>query len=188
MFSRRIALITGKGGVGRTTVAAAWAVAAARAGKRVLVAEIAKPGEGKSSLGRLLSTEHLDADPQQVRANLWACQLWAARGHEMFLGTVLPSVLGRAALRSKAIRKFVDAVPSFYEMGLFYHLLTLLRARHHDGTYTYETVIVDMPATGHTLALTELPDVILRLVAKGPVARLLREGQSYLNDPEQTAA
>lgn len=188
MFSRRIALVTGKGGVGRTTVAAAWATAAAKAGKRVLVAEFSRPGEGDSSLGRVLGVGDLDADPRRVSPNLWACQLWAARGHELFLGSVLPSLLGRAALRSKAIRKFLAAVPSFHEMGLFYHLLTLLRGRDQDGTDTYEMIIVDMPATGHTLALTELPDVLLRLVSKGPIARLLREGQAYLNDPEQTAA
>jgi anion-transporting ArsA/GET3 family ATPase len=45
-----------------------------------------------------------------------------------------------------------------------------------------------MPATGHTLALTGLPAALLRLVQRGPIASALREGQSYLNDPEKGAA
>ena len=45
-----------------------------------------------------------------------------------------------------------------------------------------------MPATGHTLSLTGLPELLLRLVPRGPIAAALREGQSYLNDPKLGAA
>jgi anion-transporting ArsA/GET3 family ATPase len=47
----------------------------------------------------------------------------------------------------------------------------------------HELVVIDMPATGHTLALTGLPEILLKLMPRGPVARALKEGQTYLNDP-----
>ena len=55
-------------------------------------------------------------------------------------------------------------------------------------TPRHEVFIVDMPATGHTLALTSLPAIILNLLPVGPMARAMRVGQSYLNDPANGAA
>jgi len=98
------------------------------------------------------------------------------------------TTLARAAMNSEAIRKLLNAGPSFREMGVFFHLLTLLRAKRHDGSPEHEVVLIDMPATGHTLSLTGLPDLLLRLVPRGPIAEALREGQSYLNDPAKGEA
>lgn len=186
-LDRRVLLISGKGGVGRTTVTAALARAAARRGKRVLVCEIGDPEGGPSAIGRLLGVE-VGPEPRPVEAGLDAAHLWARTGHELFLTSVLPGkALVKAALRSKAVGKFLTAAPSFHEMGVFYHLLTLLRARDR-GRPRYEMVVLDMPATGHTLALTGLPDILLRLMPTGPIAAALREGQAILNDPRQGAA
>lgn len=187
-LDRRILLVSGKGGVGRTTVTVALARAAARAGKRTLVCEIANPEGGPSAIGRLLGGRGLSPEPAPVEKNLDACHLWAREGHEGFLRTVLPGrALIKAALRSKAVDKFLTAAPSFHEMGVFYHLLTLLEAEHK-GRRRHDMVVLDMPATGHTLALTGLPRILLRLMPGGPIAALLRRGQAILNDPEQGAA
>lgn len=48
--------------------------------------------------------------------------------------------------------------------------------------------MADMPATGHTLALTSLPEVLLDALPDGPIPRYMREGQAYLNDPEKCLA
>jgi anion-transporting ArsA/GET3 family ATPase len=82
----------------------------------------------------------------------------------------------------------LSAGPSFKEMGVFFQLLTLLRAKHSNGEPEHQLVLIDMPATGHTLSLTGLPELLLRLVPRGPIAAALREGQSYLNDPKLGAA
>lgn len=184
-IDRRVLLITGKGGVGRTTVTVALAQAAARH-RRVLVAEIA---EGPSAIGRLLGRSQLGPEPVEVSPNLWANQLRARTGHEDFLRTVLPSrTLIRAALRSKAVGKFLIAAPSFHEMGIFYHLLELLQATRADGSPRFELMVVDMPATGHALALTGLPEILLRLIPSGPISRAMVQGQSILNNPKSGAA
>ena len=189
MIHKRILLISGKGGVGRTTTAAALARAAARAGKRVLVADLSDKEEDQSPLARAFDHDTLTAVPVEVDERIQACHLWAQRGHELFFTSFLPSrALIRVALGFKAIRKFMTAAPSFQEMGIFYHLLSLLKETGPDGRPRHDLIIVDMPATGHTLALTLLPRILLRLISGGPVEALLREGQSFLNNPRTCAA
>ncbi|MBW2271982.1 MAG: AAA family ATPase [Deltaproteobacteria bacterium] len=190
ILSRRIHLITGKGGVGRTTVAAALAVAAASRGKRVLLTEIGDPEGGFSAIGRKFGREHLTPDPEPLGpSGLRGCHVWATRGHELFAHSVVPAgPLIRAALRSRTLRKFVAAVPSLYELGVFYHLLALLQAEHADGGPEHEVIVADMPATGHTLALMRLPEILLDALPDGPIPRYMREGQAYLNDPAKGVA
>ncbi len=189
VLNRRVVLVTGKGGVGRTTVAVALARVAAQAGKRVLLAEVGDPEGGYSPCGRHFGVEHLSEHPRPIGDGVLGAHLWARAGHESFLSTVLPAPpLVRAAVRSKSLSKFLIAAPSFHEMGVFYHLLTLLKAQRKDGTPEHELIVIDMPATGHTLALTGLPDILLRLIPRGPIATAMREGQAFLNHPKSAAA
>lgn len=186
LLTRRIILITGKGGVGRTTMTAAIARAAVRMGRRVLIAEIGQPDGDYSPLARLYGRETLPDEIEELEPGVHGQLLWARQGHQLFVERILPvQALARAAMRSKALSRLLDAAPSFNEMGIFYQLLDLLKKKRPDGSPVHETILVDMPATGHTLALTGLPEVLLRLMPTGPIAELLREGQSYLNDPRK---
>lgn len=189
-LDRRIWLLTGKGGVGRTALAAACALFAARRGKRVLLTEIGDPAEHCSPLARIFGRALLpEGAPAPIADGILGVQLLATTGQESYLHSVLPSkMLARAVLSSEALRRLAAAGPSLRELGLFHQLLTLLRARRADGTPEHELVIADMPATGHTLSLTALPERLLRLLKSGPIHDNLREGQSYLNDPAKTAA
>jgi arsenite-transporting ATPase len=187
LLHRRIILVTGKGGVGRTTISAAIARAAAREGRRVLLTEIGEPDGDYSPLARVYGRETLPESPQTLEPGVKGQLLWARRGHQLFVEKMIPmGALASAAMRSKALERLLEAAPSFHEMGVFYQLLTLIQATAQDGSPLHETILVDMPATGHTLALTGLPDVLLRLMPTGPIAELLREGQRYLNDPRMT--
>ncbi|MDZ4694530.1 MAG: ArsA family ATPase [Deltaproteobacteria bacterium] len=188
-FHQRINLITGKGGVGRTVVAVALAKSLALAGRNVLLVETGQPDEGFSPLGQYLGRANLDDEPRNVGPHLDACQLWANTGHELFARSVIPAgPLVTAALRSKPLRRFMNAAPSFYELGILYHFLHLVQLEERGGGKRYDAVVVDMPATGHTLALTSLPDVALRVVEKGPLASAMRRGQGFIHDAKVTAA
>lgn len=190
LLERRIHLVTGKGGVGRTTVAAAMARLAAADGKRVLLCEVGDPEGGPSSIGACFGKPELGPDPEPLGPpGLLGCLVWATRGHELFAQQVIPAgPLIRTALRSDTLRKFVAAVPSLYELGVFYHLLCLLQETDAQGQPLHEVVVADMPATGQTLALTSLPAVLLDALPDGPIPRYMREGQAYLNDPEKCLA
>jgi len=184
-----VVLITGKGGVGRSVMTAVLARIAASRGKRVLVTEIGEESDDYSPLAKHFGRSRLPTHPELIEQNLSAAVLLARTGQELFLKSVLRSgTIARAALSSDALRRLLSAGPSFREMGVFFQLLTCLRAKRKDESPEHELILVDMPATGHTLSLTGLPELLLRLVPRGPIADSLREGQSYLNDPKQAAA
>lgn len=188
-LTRRILLVTGKGGVGRTTLTAAMARAAAQAGRRVLIAEIGDPDGDYSPLARLFKRDALPPEPVELERGVRGCLLWSRSGHSLFLEQVLPiQALVSAAMKSKALNKLLDAAPSFNEMGVFNHFLHLAQLKRRDGSPEYDLILIDMPATGHTLALTGLPNVLLKLMPTGPIAELLRQGQRLLYDPKISAA
>lgn len=188
-LSKRLVLITGKGGVGRSTVSAALAQVARRAGKRVLLTEVGDGGDDYSPLAQRFGINQLPRKAAEIAPGIQGSQLLSDTGIELFLVSVLRSgLLARTALGFEPLRRLFSAAPSLREMGTFFHLLTYLRAERSPGIPLHEIILVDMPATGHTLALTGLPDVVLRLVTRGPIADGLREGQSYLHDPARTGA
>jgi anion-transporting ArsA/GET3 family ATPase len=185
----RAVLVTGKGGVGKTTLTASLARYAAAQGKRVLCAEMVGDSAASSALSSALGIDHLDVEPVAVAPNLNAVLLAPHLGHTRFLRDVLPMrILADAAMRSAAIRRFLAAAPTFPEMGVLYRLLDLVRAKRRDGTDEHEMIIVDLPATGHALALAQIPASLLRIIPSGPIAAAVREGLDLLMDAERTGA
>lgn len=186
---KRVALVTGKGGVGRTTLSASLARAAADRGVRVLLTEIGEPDGDYTPLARLYGRETFPGDPTIIAPGVKGCTLWPRKGHELFFRRVIPvAPLVRAAMNSGALRRLLEAAPSFREMGVFYHMFHLLELTRPDGSYEHELVIIDMPASGHTLGLTGLRDRLLALMPTGPIARVLNDGEGYFHDPEKTGA
>ncbi len=189
LLGKRVVLVTGKGGVGRSTLTAALAQVARRAGKRVLLAEVGDGSDDYSALAQRFGLNQLPRTAAEIAPGIQGSQLLSDAGVELFLTSVLRvPMLARTALGFEPLRRLFSAAPSLRELGTFFHLLTYLRAEQSPGVPLHELVLVDMPATGHTLALTGLPDVILRLVTRGPIAEGLREGQSFLNNPLRTSA
>lgn len=195
----RAVLVTGKGGVGKTTFAASLARFVAQSGKRVLVTEIGgeeAPGSPDpraklvtSALAEALGAARITEEPEEIAPNLRIASLAPALGHQRFLRDVLPmKLLADAAMRAGAIRRFLSAAPTFPEMGVLYRLLDLVRAKHRDGSPLHEMIIVDLPATGHALALAQIPASLLRVIPSGPIADAVREGLELLMDPARTGA
>jgi anion-transporting ArsA/GET3 family ATPase len=66
--------------------------------------------------------------------------------------------------------------------------LDLVRQTRSDGTFEHEMLVVDMPATGHALALAQIPSSLLRIIQVGPIANAVREGLDFLLDPTKAGA
>lgn len=188
LFSKRVVLISGKGGVGRTVCSAALAHAAAVRGRRVLVADLEEPSsERRSALARLYGMAQLPAEPVAVGPHIDGVLVQTEYGTELFLKSIVNRALVGLAMRSRSLQRLLYAAPSFREMGMFFHLLHLLE-REEKGRPRYDFVVADMPATGHALAMTSLPDILLGLMPRGPVAEAFKRGQAIFNNPELTGS
>ena len=188
LWDRRALLISGKGGVGKSTLAAAIARAAVRSGRSVLLAELTPSLEGPSVLAPLVGARSPGPEVTQVEPGLSFVRLGASEGHRRFLEDVLPlRLMADAALRSRALRRFLEAVPAMREMGLLYQMLDLVRQTRRDGGFVHPLCVLDLPATGHALALASLPRAVLSLMPGGPIGRAVREGLELLQDPRRTA-
>jgi anion-transporting ArsA/GET3 family ATPase len=193
LFARRVLLVTGKGGVGKTTVTAALARDAAMAGKRVLAAEISyeSPREaddvGASALTSPLATAFgvapfVDA-PRRIDENLYGARLSPLTGHLQFLRDTLPvRLLADAAMKSAAVRRFFVAAPTLAELGIVYRLLHLLDEKRGGGANEWDLVVCDLPATGHALALAQVPQTLVSVLRAGPIHAAAQRGLDVLRD------
>ncbi|MFY0582216.1 arsenic transporter [Cystobacter fuscus] len=114
-------------------------------------------------------------------------RLSAIEGQRLFLQDILPlRVMADAAMRMRALRRFLEAAPALREMGVLYQMLYLIRLTRPDGKAQHPLCILDLPATGHALALAALPDTLLSVMPGGPIGRSVREGLTLLRDPALT--
>ena len=168
LSERRLRFVLGKGGVGKSTVAAALGLAAARAGRRALVVEVA----GQQHLSRLFSAARIgDDEPAELRPDLFGISIDAERATEEYLsGQLRIRPLVELLTRSKAFHTFAAAAPGLPELVTIGKIWTLAIALDDQGGGPFwDTVIVDCPATGHGIALLEAAANIQELATGGPI-------------------
>ncbi len=185
LLDRRLLIVTGKGGTGKTTVAAALALAAAERGKRVLLAEVGlgehaprvlAPGSapvgyaGRELLPRLTA---LHLDPYAALAEYLGLQLHAERAVQLLA-------------RNKSFRQLMDAAPGWRELITLGKLWHVEQARDARGAPRFDLVIVDAPATGHGLTFLDVPRVVVSAVRGGPLRRNAAAVEALLADAERT--
>ena len=185
LLAHPLLVVTGKGGVGKSTVAAALGLAAARRGLRTIVVEVAARDDVSRALGatgaaavyadRAVSDglHHMSVDPQ--------------RAMEDYLRRHLP--IGAAApllSRSRMFATLTAATPGMRELLTIGKVWELAR-RNGRTASDYELVVLDAPATGHGLALLMAPRTFASVARVGPVASQGRAIASFLADPAKTA-
>jgi arsenite-transporting ATPase len=178
IWDRELVLVTGKGGGGKTTLTAALGLGAQRAGRRVLVAEITPDLHTTSPLlGHFGRPDVREEEPVRLDDRLYGVRIAPQTGHRMFLRAGLKvKLLVDTAMRSAALTRFLMAAPTFPEVGILYQIVELLRSRRFDH------ILIDLPATGHALALASLPRVVNRIVPSGLIGDAIREGLECLTD------
>src|SRR5436305_1185329 len=156
VLDRQLIYVTGKGGVGRTTVAASIGLAAAAQGRRTIVCEVAE----QHHMSRVFSGVPSDREVQ-LDEHLYAVTVDPQRALEEWLGRQVGGPALKVLTRSHAFQYFVAAAPGAKEMVTIAKVWEIAQGHRWTKTNrTYDTVVVDAPATGHALAMLRTPKTI----------------------------
>ncbi len=182
LLDRRLLFVTGKGGVGKTTVAAALGLLGARHGRRAIVVEVGEQSRLPSLFG---VSARADGAETQLAENLASISIDPDRALLEWLQKLGGRVPGRVLASSGTFQYFAAAAPGAKELFTMFKIWQLSRgAQHRRG---YDLVVIDAPATGHALALLGSPRTFGAIARIGPVAHQTREMQQLLEDERLTA-
>jgi anion-transporting ArsA/GET3 family ATPase len=183
LVDRRVFFVVGKGGVGKSTVAALLAVGLARRGKRVLVTQM----EVGRRLGELFGVEgEATAAPVEVLPRVHFMTVEGEASLTEYLGLVLPiKRLHRLVVASKPYHHFVAAAPGLKE------LMTVGKIWYEEQRETgagrlWDAIVVDAPATGHSLQYLRMPRAAHETFGPGLVRREAKKVVDLLQDPART--
>jgi anion-transporting ArsA/GET3 family ATPase len=177
ILDRKLLFVTGKGGVGKTTVAAALGVLAAEHGRRTLVCEV----DAKGDLADSFEVGQTGFAPTPVADRLHAMSLDTEESLKEYLSLQLKlPVLARIGPLARTFDFVANAAPGVKEILTVGKLAWEVRERH------YDLVVVDASASGHIVGQLAAPQAIKELVQVGLVRDQTGWITEILGDPEQT--
>lgn len=180
LLSRPLVLVTGKGGVGRTSVSAALAILAKKSGLRTALIEI----EGEGAIGEALSVNNVDYEGVEQSLGLTLYSITAPKALEDYIRSQFHfKTIASAIFENKFVRYFLDATPGLNELMIMGKLWQLVEKPE----IPYDTIIVDMPATGHAVAMLDVASVVCNAVQIGPLKNAAERIRRLLIDPKKTA-
>ena len=166
LLERRLLLITGKGGTGKSTLAVAIARLAARRGLETVVVELGD----ETTLPPLLTDrpeEFPEGDgrnPVAVAPHLHTLRIRPLEALTEYLELQIPiRPMVHLLTRNAAFRRLLEAAPGWRDLitlGKLWHLESL----RDDGRPRWDLIVVDAPATGHGLSFLSIPGVVLETV------------------------
>jgi anion-transporting ArsA/GET3 family ATPase len=184
LADKRFVLVTGKGGVGKTTVCAAEALSLAAQGKRVLVAMC----NAKERLSTMLGAPPVGPNVSEVAPNVWGVNIVPEQALAEYGALVLHSRIAYKALfENRVVKAFLRAVPGMQEWAMLGKAWWHTTETRPDGSLKYDVVILDAPATGHGIDMLRVPKVILDVVPSGLLRRDAERAWHLFQDERSTA-
>ncbi len=184
LLDKRLIVVTGKGGVGRSTVAAALAIESARRGRRTLLCETATDDR----IADVFGLERLGPVEERLGENLHGVAIDARAALAEWLERhASPAPLGAALARSHTLRQLLGATPGARELISIAKVWELAQPqRQRAGDPVHDLTILDAPATGHALAMLRAPRTFAEIARVGTVRRQGDKVWSFLTDPAST--
>lgn len=185
LLDRRLNVLTGKGGVGKSTVTAALALVGQQRGKRVLCCEVT----AKERVAGLLGARDSGPEVRQIDQGIWSVHVRPEEAMREYGIMILRfKALYSAVFENRLVRYFLRALPSLPEIVMlgkvWWHVT---QEKDEAGRPRWDLVLLDAPATGHGISFLRTPQSILEIVEEGPMVRDMKAMQAMLADPATTA-
>jgi anion-transporting ArsA/GET3 family ATPase len=183
LLDKRLVVVTGKGGVGKTTVAAALGLVAARAGRRTVICEVAE----QERLAELFGVDASDHEERELAPNLHAVSVDPELAKEEWLRYQLKSSTLAGVLGGSSIFRYLSAAaPGLSELVTIGKVWDLAQLERRTGGSVFDLAIVDAPATGHGIAMLRAPSTYAGVARVGPIRRQALQIDGFLRDPART--
>ena len=182
----RLLVVTGKGGTGKTTVAAGLAVAAAGRGRRVLVAEV----EGRQGLAGLFGRRQLDHREARVAQGVNALAVDPDESLREYLAGYGFAPLARLLSWAHLNRFITAAAPGLGDVLLVGKVWEAATREARSGSGPpggYDLVVLDAPPTGRVVPFLRAPETVAELARVGPIRHQADRVRDLLDYPERTA-
>jgi anion-transporting ArsA/GET3 family ATPase len=177
LLDHKLVFVTGKGGVGKTTVSAALALLAAMRGKRTLVCEVDATG----ALAEFFETGPITFDEREIQPRLWAMSMDTEASLKQYLSLQLKvPFVARIGPLARMFDFVATAAPGVKEIVTVGKLCWEVKERH------YDLVVVDAAPTGHIVGQLAAPQAINQLVQVGLVRQQTGWMLDILSDPHTT--
>lgn len=179
-FEPRILIVSGKGGVGKTTVSAALALAAARAGRRVCIAEV----DQKGTLPKLFGGAQLSYEPREMASGVYGMNIIPDEALAEYLDVQYHMKrISRVFASSHFVDYITATAPGLKDILVLGKIWYLEQGRTGPK---FDTIIVDAPAAGHMLTFLSAPIGLSDAVRVGPVQRQAEWLVQMLRDPKRS--
>ncbi len=191
LLDRRLIVVTGKGGVGKSTISGALGLLAVGQGRRVIVVEVGERQQLPAMLGYESPAD--SGSEVELDEGLWSLSIDPDRVLAGWLRALGGRVSARVLMSSSTFQYFVAAAPGAREILSMVKVYELTEERDEGrrggragGRPGPDLVILDAPATGHALAMLRSPQTFAALARMGPIASQSRHVGELLGDPART--